>query len=144
MTPEKLTEDQLVLAQLVYHEVGHAVVALHFGWNVTSISREPDADSHGRMTFSRGNYPAEQDALVTIAGLINTLAAGFGVARSSRGCGGDLKHLATLDHSLTDTELWTAALDILRSHQTAVDALAQDLTRTPTLTGLQFARYFAC
>lgn len=65
--------------EIAIHEAGHAVIALHFGWPITSVTISPDPESYGAANapnlLNQANNPAEykrrcwEGLVISLAGL---------------------------------------------------------------------------
>lgn len=142
-----------------YHEAGHAVVALHFGWELRFIRinyqrrkpwfGEPTWSVSGYTGYSApGGYDAEEEGVFLMAGVeaeARWLAKRRGdfhfSARSAvRGNPvlreGDLREFRSLRPRVSRSAAQRRALEIVKAHWSLASRIASELTGTGDLVSL--------
>jgi hypothetical protein len=138
------------IRRTAYHEAGHAVLALHVGWEVKGVTmqRHGDAVASVRQALPDG-YGETPERLTHLAyGSSLSLAAGAGAELAAYGefdpdgCADDLAKLKQLYHDERTLWRWARHADIFEGVMTCVaeQALVDDVEAWKGVAGLLHSR----
>ena len=132
-----------------YHEAGHAVMALALGRNIQRVTIEPDPKRLGACEIKKGSFRPSADVLETSVLIFYGGLVAEGRYRGQycwAGAGQDLRDIRYLCGMRASGEkaierlerrLLSKAEHILDEpgHQLAIERIAAELMRTPTISG---------
>lgn len=128
----KATPDLPDLRHIALHEAAHAVVGTYLGFEVATVSVEPDSRSLGRATFD--SEPTGHDGvLVSLAGPAMNFELGL---LDAPGCDADAYDaVSSLGEDDEFAEAFMEALELVCRLRSLIDRVANEALQAGTIGG---------